>query len=342
MGQRPRLAITLGDPCGIGPELLIKTLPSIAGKWRPTVYGTPAAIELLPAEYAKYGYREGILNIGGLEIAWLDPCPGVSSCDLPLGTPSALSGLCSVEAVRLAALDVMAGRADALLTLPISKAAARMAGYAIPGHTELLKEITRAESVRMAFIGPRLKVLMHSTHQSLRSAIDGLDAGAVAETLIFAARHLSPLLKIASIRVALCALNPHAGEHGAFGTEETLLEQSIKTARSFFDSQACEKTRTGPVGAIDGHPAFFGPCPADSVFLRASRGGFDVVVALYHDQGLIPIKLLEPESAVNVTLGLPFIRTSPDHGTAFDIAGKWVADAGNTLAASDLALALLR
>jgi 4-hydroxythreonine-4-phosphate dehydrogenase len=224
----------------------------------------------------------------------------------------------------------MAGRADALLTLPISKAALREAGCDAPGHTELLQKITASPKVMMAFVSPSLKVALHTVHQSLRSAMDCMGAEAVADTLAFAAGQFASLLGTGQPRIALCALNPHAGEGGAFGDEEVALEESIRIAAARFE------------GGGGARPTFHGPVPADTAFLRAVRGEFDAVVALYHDQGLIPIKLIEPERAVNLTLGLPFIRVSPDHGTASDIAGKWAANPKNALAAAKLALSLLR
>jgi 4-hydroxythreonine-4-phosphate dehydrogenase len=331
MTQTPRLAITLGDPCGAGPEILLKILPSIASECSVSVYGSRAGLALLHGGGHEYSFHGGKLAYRSMEIDWADPTPQVGAEDLHLGAPSANSGKCAVEAVRMAAGDILAGKADALLTLPISKAAAHMAGFDIPGHTELLQQITGAERVQMAFVSPSLKIVLHTTHQSLRSAIEGLDAKAVAGTLVFAARQFSSLLSNASPKVALCALNPHAGEGGIFGDEESILEESLKMAAAFFD---------GPDNETGARPSFYGPCPADTVFLRAARGEFDVTVALYHDQGMIPIKLFEPENAVNLTLGLPFIRTSPGHGAAFDIAGKWAALPGNALAAARLAISL--
>jgi len=336
MKQTPRLAIALGDPCGIGPELLLKALPALAGRWRVTVHGSRAGLALLPPGDIGYGFRGGGLHIGPLVVPWVDPTPEASPGDLRLGGPCALSGRCAVDAVRSAALSAMAGGADALLTLPLSKAAAHKAGHDIPGHTELLQRMTASPMVRMAFIGPSLKVVLHTVHQSLRSAIEGLSAAAVAETLVFAAQQIAALFGAAGPRMALCALNPHAGEGGAFGREEKELEESIRMATDFF---VCARPRGMPG---NGRPAFSGPWPADTVFLRALRGEFDAVVALYHDQGLIPVKLAEPGRAVNLTLGLPFIRVSPDHGTAFDIAGRWAANPNNTLAAAELAYSLLR
>jgi 4-hydroxythreonine-4-phosphate dehydrogenase len=338
MKQTPHLAVTLGDPCGIGTELLLKILPIITKKWRVTVYGSASGLSILSACQLKYKFHKNKLLLNSLEIPWVDPLPDISCNDFQLGAPSGLSGKCAVEAVRSAALDVMSGKADALLTLPISKAAAHMAGYNIPGHTELLQSISASPRVKMAFISPSLKVVLHTVHQSLRSVIEELNSESVANTLIFTAQQLAPLLKKNNIKVALCAVNPHAGERGAFGDEENILEESIKIARDFFDG-------SNPAASYKAEtirPTFCGPHPADTIFLRTLRGDFDVVAALYHDQGLIPVKLIEPEKAVNLTLGLPFIRTSPDHGVAFDIVGKWIANPNNALAASDLAYSLLR
>ncbi|MDR1841196.1 MAG: 4-hydroxythreonine-4-phosphate dehydrogenase PdxA [Holophagales bacterium] len=357
MKQTPRLAITLGDPCGIGPEILLKTLPVIAQKWRITVYGSAVGLSILPSGGFKYEFHNNKLCTGSLEIPWVDPLPGLSPDDLQIGVPCALSGKCAVESVRSAALDIMSGKADAMLTLPLSKAAAHKAGYHIPGHTELLQTIVGVPRTQMAFLSPSLNVVLHTAHKSLRAVIEELNSEAVAETLIFTAQQFIALAKMSHIKIALCALNPHAGESRAFGKEELLLEESVKIARKFFDEPSCVYGAASVPGCGYGiasvpgqvelpeanvaQPTLYGPYPADTIFLRALRGDFDVVVALYHDQGLIPIKLLEPERAVNLTLGLPFIRTSPDHGTAFEIAGKWIANPNNTLAASELAFSLL-
>jgi len=338
MKQTPHLAVSLGDPCGISLELLLKILPIITKKWQVTVYGSAAALSLLPACQLEYKFQKNKLFLNSLEIPWLDPLPEISHNDLQLGMPSACSGKCAIESLRNAALDVMSGKSDALLTLPISKTAAHMAGYNIPGHTELLQSIAGSPRVQMAFISPNLTVVLHTTHQSLRSVIEELNSEAVANTLIFTAQQFAQLLKKNNIRVALCAVNPHAGECGAFGDEEKILEESIIIAQKFFYSS--NPAASYMTEAI--RPTFCGPHPADTIFLRTLRGDFDVVVALYHDQGLIPVKLIEPEKAVNLTLGLPFIRTSPDHGVAFDIVGRWIANPNNTLAASDLAYSLLR
>ena len=334
--RRPRLAITLGDPAGIGPELLLKSLPELNAVAELVVVGARAGVELLerhgpppfswnwePATGGEFG-AAWTLRRDDSEAHWVDPMPGLQD-EIILGQGSADSGRCSVEAIRLGARFLLDGRADALVTLPISKAAARASGHPFPGHTEYLQALTGAPMVRMAFLGPRLRVVLHSVHQSLRSAIDELEADTVAETLLFAAEQLGRLEGLLEPRIALAALNPHAGEQGAFGDEEGLLADALALAR----------LRTHGSGAV-----FSGPHSADSLFRRAADGEFDAVVALYHDQGLIAVKTLEGDKAVNVTLGLPFVRTSPDHGTAFDKAGRWIADPSNFHEAAAVALRL--
>ena len=420
--RRPLIAITLGDPCGIGPELLLGSLFAI-NQWADVIIigskSGPDLLEPQTAEGCRVQWRWSSPPGGGPEVPgalsyslwtgsgnswdpsqrqlmgyalWIDPTPDITASILKLGEGSAASGKAALEAVRIGAHLVMIGEADALVTLPISKAAAHLAGYHIPGHTEFLQELSGSPITRMAFVSPSLKIVLHTVHQSLRSVVDGINAESVAQTLSFAADRFIQLLGKNDLRVALCALNPHAGEGGAFGEEETALAEAVVMAEAAFMDFDLNEVATpfehvaspfSPSGIPDGweifpskprntgavtitastmhsgleieqrydtaippppstHPSphFFGPLSADSLFQRAARGEFDVVVALYHDQGLIPIKVLEPARAVNLTLGLPFIRTSPDHGTAFDKAGLWKSDATNFLEASALAVRL--
>ena len=405
MTRRPRIVITLGDPCGIGPELLLGSL-AVLDRWAEVVVvGARAGVDLLlAAAHPKVAWRwgpanppEGFAAPPGLQplglwtgteaepggyATWIDPTPEITAAQLELGTGSALSGRCAVEAVRLGAEWILAGKADALVTLPLAKAAAHLAGYEIPGHTEFLQALAGSPITRMAFVSPSLMVVLHTVHQSLRSVVEDLSVDAVAETLAFAAERFIQLTGKYDLKVALCALNPHAGESGAFGLEETLLDDALVQAEAAFMTfdgtggpfaHVPSPFTSGPapqgwslfprqeealalmgfrrdLEVVDLRPAkapltqpapqFFGPLPADTLFLRASRGEFDLVVALYHDQGLIPLKVLEPDRAVNLTLGLPFIRTSPDHGTAFDRAGAWSSSATNFLAAAALAVKL--
>jgi len=407
MTRRPCLAITLGDPCGIGPELLLASLAAI-NRWAEVlVIGARAGVDLLEGTPAKVGWRWGMppaapppaacpYDAMGLWTGprdtdpngdtgyalWLDPTPEVTAAQLNLGEGSALSGRCAVEAVRLGAELVQSGQADALVTLPLAKSAAHLAGYHIPGHTEFLQELARSPITRMAFVSPTLSVVLHTVHQSLRSVVEGLAVDAVAETLAFATDRFIQLTGNLNLKVALCAMNPHGGENGAFGLEEAILDEAMVQAEARFLAFDLPPGRMpyahvpspfGPGPAPAGwslypprngglplmarrevevvdqrprdlsmrpSPQFFGPLPSDTLFLRAARGEFDLVVALYHDQGLIPIKVLEPDRAVNLTLGLPYIRTSPDHGTAFDRAGLWTSSAVNFMEATALAVRL--
>jgi 4-hydroxythreonine-4-phosphate dehydrogenase len=379
MTRRPCLAITLGDPCGIGPELLLASLEAINRWAEVVVVGARAGVDLLGTgadrpDRVSWDWTDGGLRTRGAaqtgaaggHAVWLDPTPDITAAQLRLGTGSAASGRCAVEAVRAGAALVQSGQADALVTLPLAKAAAHLAGYPIPGHTEFLQALCGSPISRMAFVSPKLSVVLDTVHQSLRSVVEGLSAERVAETLTFAADRFMGLTGKSGLKVALCALNPHAGEGGAFGHEEAVLDQAILAAREAFlgydgtaasapfarvpspfglgpapegwsiFSGACGAAPAAPLAA----PRFYGPLPADTLFQRAARGEFDLVVALYHDQGLIPVKVLEPDRAVNLTLGLPYIRTSPDHGTAFDRAGQWSADAANFMEAAALAVRL--
>ena len=386
MTRRPCIAITLGDPCGIGPELLLGSLAAINRWAEVVVIGARAGVDLLgPSNRVAWSWgapegenppgerpeRHGLRTIGpdGAPgyATWLDPTPEITAAQLLLGTGSAASGRCAVEAVRFGAGLVQSGRADALVTLPLAKAAAHLAGYPIPGHTEFLQALCGSPISRMAFVSPRLSVVLDTVHQSLRSVVQGLSVERVAETLSFAADRFMGLTGKSGLKVALCALNPHAGEGRAFGDEEAVLDEAVRRAQAAFrdyDGTAASapfarvpspfglgpapagwSIFSGPSGpdaaaGILAAPRFFGPLPSDTLFQRAARGEFDLVVALYHDQGLIPIKVLEPDRAVNLTLGLPYIRTSPDHGTAFDRAGLWTADATNFLEAAALAVRL--
>jgi 4-hydroxythreonine-4-phosphate dehydrogenase len=318
------------------------------------VFGARAGLDLLAGGPLPFAWSGPDLALEGRIVPWTDPAPDLPG--LRLGTGSAGSGRAAVEGVRAGARRVLEGGADALVTLPLSKAAAHAAGFPIPGHTEFLQELSGAPATRMAFVSPSFSVVLHTVHQSLRSVVEGLRAGEVAETLAFSARRFRELAGTSGLRVALCALNPHAGEGGAFGDEERLLEEALDRARARLrdpDPAGPSPFPPGPPPAgWELHPGkawgpgegitFSGPHPSDTLFLRTWRGEFDLVVALYHDQGLIPIKVLEPERAVNLTLGLPFVRTSPDHGTAFGIAGRFEADPANFIQAAELAIRLAR
>jgi 4-phospho-D-threonate 3-dehydrogenase / 4-phospho-D-erythronate 3-dehydrogenase len=283
----PRVAITIGDPAGIGPEIAAKAAvsPRVLEVCSPVLYGRIYT-------------------------------PGVEA-----GRLSAEAGHTAHGAIVAAVEDAMAGTVDAIATAPINKQAFALAGLPWRGHTELLAHLTGAPSVAMMFHADALRVVLATIHVPLAAVPHLLTRETVERVIRLAAREL-PRFGFDRARLAVCGLNPHAGEGGVLGEEEQrVIEPAIA---------AC---------AGDGI-SVAGPFPADTLFVRASRGEYDAVIACYHDQGLIPIKLLAFGKSVNVTLGLPIIRTSVDHGTAFDIAGKNVADPGSMIEAVRLAAKL--
>jgi 4-hydroxythreonine-4-phosphate dehydrogenase len=287
---RPRIGITVGDPAGIGPEIARKAHDDsrIRELCEPVLYGPHTTPELAAFERGRV-------------------------------TPAA--GRVAYEAIVRAVEDAKAGRIDAIATAPINKEAFAAAGLRWPGHTELLAELTGAPRVRMMFYADALRVVLATVHIPLAAVAAALTRDRVEDTIDLAAAEL-PRFGVGSPRLAMCGLNPHAGEQGLIGTEDRdVLAPAVQTCRA---------------RGVDVR----GPFPADTIFGRAVRGEFDAVIACYHDQGLIPIKLVAFGKAVNVTLGLPIIRTSVDHGTAFDIAGQGVADASSLIAAVQLAARL--
>jgi 4-hydroxythreonine-4-phosphate dehydrogenase len=237
------------------------------------------------------------------------------------GLLSAQAGRAAHDAIARAVRDALAGDVSAIATAPINKEAFALAGLRWKGHTELLQELTGARRVAMMFYSERLRVTLATVHLPLKDVPSALSADRLRDVIELTASWL-PRFGFASPRLALAGLNPHAGEHGVIGDEEIHVLEPIAA-----------ECRARGINVI-------GPLPADTVFVRAARGEFDAVVACYHDQGLIPVKLLAFGKAVNVTLGLPIIRTSVDHGTAFDIAGKGVADPGSMVEAVLLAAKL--
>ncbi|MFQ5514379.1 MAG: 4-hydroxythreonine-4-phosphate dehydrogenase PdxA [Myxococcota bacterium] len=305
--QAPRIAITLGDPAGIGPEVVSAALrKSTHGAARVRVYGDAAALERV-APLPR--------GIEVQDFASVESRPGRPD-------PAAAPGV--VEAIRCAARDCLAGELDVLVTAPISKELLAEAGFPYPGHTELLAELCSRGRAVMLLVGGTLRVALATIHCPLREVPGRLTCGGLAETLGILDRDLRTRFGVQSPRIAVCGLNPHAGEGGRFGDEEVqVIEPAIATVRD---------------DAIDAR----GPFPADSLFHRAAEGEFDAVLAMYHDQGLAPLKLHAFGRAVNVTLGLPLLRTSVDHGTAFSLAGQGRADPGSMIEAIRLGLELAR
>jgi 4-hydroxythreonine-4-phosphate dehydrogenase len=327
--ERPRLAITLGDPAGIGPEVVLKALmhedvyaqtdPLVIGDRRVlerTVTALGLPLEILPVSSLRDAtFSPGTVTVLDLENA--DPAT------FAIGEESAVAGGAAVDYVFRACDLAMAGDVDAIVTAPLNKAAMHMAGYTYAGHTELLTERAHAPRVSMLLIGPGLRIVHISTHVSLAEAIARVTPQRVEE-VIQLAYDACRALGIAEPRIAVAGLNPHASEGGIFGNQE---------AESIIPAIVAARARGLNVSD---------PQPPDTVFLRATKGHYDIVVAQYHDQGHIPMKLLAFDSGVNVSYGLPVIRTSVDHGTAFDIAGKGVASESSMLAAIDVAVQMVR
>jgi 4-hydroxythreonine-4-phosphate dehydrogenase len=351
--MKPVIAITTGDPFGIGPEICLKAaaLPEVLDACRPLLVGDRAHLlrearaigvsggaaaaadlaalaaswpDVSVSAFAEMGSKQGDDN--AIE-RWSDGPAYYDIADLEPRTgpraPSAVGGRAAVKYIKQAVGLVRSGSAAAIVTAPISKSALRLAGYSFPGHTELLADLCGADpgDVTMLFVANGLKVALLSVHEPLKEAIASLSGERIVRRLaIVHAEHERWFG--APPRLALAALNPHAGEEGMFGTEEReILVPAVAEARAL---------------GVD----VTGPLPADTVFVRAARGDFDAVLALHHDQGTIAVKTHAFGRAVNMTLGLPFARTSVDHGTAWDIAGKGVADAGSLAAAILLAARL--
>ncbi len=312
MNKTPRIGITLGDPNGIGPEITAKAVCSAELKDRCElhVYGSRVvfrAAEKLVGMDGLYKFHE----ISGFEDEHLKP-----------GTVDKTAGKASLEYINAAVTDAVNNKIDAIVTAPISKESIHAAGSVYPGHTEMLRDMTGAGDVVMAFSGGNFMVALVTIHVALKQVPELITRDKVLNTIRVSFESLKNEFSINNPRIVVCGLNPHAGEAGAFGTEE--IEHILP---------AIEVARKGGIDVT-------GPLPADTLFYQAKNGRWDLVVAMYHDQGLIPFKMLAFDVGVNVTLGLPIIRTSPDHGTAFDIAWQGKADPTSMIEAISLAATL--
>ncbi len=296
MTDRPRIAITLGDPRGVGPEIVGRVIadPPVDAEF--LLIGPEQSMAGMPGEHR-------VIGEGG----------GRRGAHLSAEEAGRLTGLAVEEAVRLA----LAGDVEAIVTGPAEKRALHLAGYTYPGHTEWLAHLAGGVDVAMMLTAGALRVVLITTHIPLKDVPTALTRERIVTTGNITRTALSDWWQIAQPRLALCALNPHAGEAGLFGDEE---ERVLEPAARELEVA--------------------GPLPADTVFVRALRGEFDAVLAPVHDVGMTAIKVSGFGSGVNVTLGLPFVRTAPDHGTAFDIAGKGIADPGSMREAVRLAARL--
>jgi len=320
MNYRPVIGITMGDAAGVGPEIIMKSLahPSVYDACRPLVIGD--ARRLVDA-----GRRAGVtLEVRSIkapaearfELGVVDCIDlGLIPESLPYGQLSAVAGDAAYQYIARTVELTSAGELDAICTAPLNKEALHAGGHIFPGHTEMLAHLTGIPEVSMMLVAPKLRVIHVTTHIGLLDAIRKIEPGLVQRTI---ERAHDTLLRagIEQPRIGVCGINPHAGENGLFGYGEE--EEKIMPAVAVLRERGWDVE---------------GPLPADTLFFRAGRGDFDVVVAMYHDQGHGPVKVMGLEAGVNVTVGLPVIRTSVDHGTAFDIAGKGIADERSMLEA---------
>ncbi|MEU6351881.1 4-hydroxythreonine-4-phosphate dehydrogenase PdxA [Streptomyces sp. NPDC047072] len=316
----PVVAVTMGDGAGIGPEVVVPALldPATLRVCRPVVVGDARRLRqaaeirgitctVVPVKTpAEAEFTPGRINVIDL---------GLLPADLPWGERSAAAGDAAYHYVRVAAELALSGEVDAICTAPLNKEALQAAGHLYPGHTELLAHLTGVEEVSMMLSTPKVKVIHVTTHIGLIDAVNRIEPGLVERTV---RRGHEAMVRAGVARpvIGVCGINPHAGENGLFGNgeEESKIVPALEVLRA---------------DGIDAR----GPLPADTAFYLASRGDYDLIVAMYHDQGHGPVKVLGIEAGVNLTVGLPVIRTSVDHGTAFDIAGTGRAEPGSMVEA---------
>lgn len=314
MKKRKKIGITMGDPNGIGPEVIVKSIKELSDSGRKdfdiVVYGSQQIMQ------------EASELVGWVNSLDISETGHFTLKDLTPGKVSKVAGKVSLACIEQAAAESLTGDIDAIVTAPISKESIHMAGSPYPGHTEMLRDLTNAGHVVMMFDGGPIRVALVTIHIPLSQVPRMVTFDEVLNTIRTCNNDLVKRFSIDSPEIALCGLNPHAGESGAFGREEIEhITPAVLSARK-------EGINVS------------GPFPADTVFYHALKGRWDLVIAMYHDQGLIPFKMLAFEKGVNVTLGLPVIRTSPDHGTAYDIAWTGNANPESMTAALSLAAKL--
>jgi len=322
---KPIIGITMGDPVGIGPEILLLALrdSDIYQKCQPVIIGdgntliqadgiVQSGLEFrLVTDVSECRFEYGQLDILALS--------HLSASETTWGRPTRITGEAMLAYIHAAIRMARENTIHGIVTAPINKLALKMAGSRFAGHTEILATQTGCDNYAMMLAGERLRVVLATIHVPLRGAIDALSIEAIASTITMAAEGLQRRFGLSTPRLAVAGLNPHAGEGGMFGNEEQrFIEPAVRRASA---------------AGIDVQ----GPYPPDTVFYQAQGGQFDAVVCMYHDQGLIPFKLIHFEDGVNTTLGLPIVRTSVDHGTAYDIAGTGRANPGSLKAAIKMA-----
>ena len=307
----PRIAITIGDPAGVGPEVALKALAhrDAVGQAQWVLIGDDAALVAIQPEYREW--------LNG-DVTFVSPGLLNSRGAIRFGQLSADYGRAAVEYVRCATEMCLAGEADAMVTAPLNKEAVSMSGQHFSGHTEYIAELCDATESRMLLASEKLATVHVSTHIALEQACR-LEKGRIVRTIELGAEAMRLMLG-REPKIGVAGLNPHAGEHNLFGRQDSeVIAPAVEEARHLgFDCT--------------------GPHPPDAIFIRGLRKEFDLIVAMYHDQGHIPMKLIDFEETVNISLGIPIIRTSVDHGTAFDIAGQGRADCRNMQSAMRMAL----
>ncbi|MCF8067250.1 MAG: 4-hydroxythreonine-4-phosphate dehydrogenase PdxA [Desulfobacterales bacterium] len=323
--KRPLIGITMGDPVGIGPEISLMALSrkSIYNLCRPLVIGDMQILEFT-LKILNINLNINPVNLpdeGKYAPGTVDILPGKTIFEdtVKWATPTTETGHAMVGYIMTAIDMAMAKKIDAVVTCPINKMAIKMAGYDFNGHTEMLAKKTNTSNYAMMLAGDRLRVVLVTIHTALGNVADMLTVENILRTIQITGHSLRDRFGIKDSKIAVAALNPHAGEGGLFGNEE--VELIIP---------AMEKAKAEGFNVV-------GPFPPDTLFHYAAKGRYDAVVCMYHDQGLIPFKMIHFENGVNTTLGLPIIRTSVDHGTAYDIAGTGKADPGSLIAAIEMA-----
>lgn len=312
--MKPVIAITMGDPAGIGPEVALKALSSerVRRAARPVIIGDLALLRRLSEKLGlKSPPASNVINLSTLDLKKLGP-----------GRPTIESSRAMVSYIQEAVKMAVNGYADAMVTGPINKESASLAGFKFPGHTEFIAHLTGVKDFSMMLGGDMIKVVLVTIHEPIKKVPGLITLKNVLKTIKITDSSFKKFFGIKKPCIAVCGLNPHAGEGGLFGDEE------IKII-----APAVNKARSAGINAI-------GPLPPDTVFFRMRKGEFDCAVCMYHDQGLIPLKLMHFENAVNVTLGLPIIRTSVDHGTAYGMAWKGKASAESMIAAVEMAASM--
>ena len=329
--ENPKIAVTMGDPCGVGPEIIVKAfadnepfkdcLPFVIGAALPL----HRAVDLLGKKLKIDEISTPTEVSGASGTIFLIPAGALSEKEAVYGRPSEASSGVAVRAIEMAVSFAMAGTASAMCTCPINKAGLHRHGFPFPGHTEMIRDLTNSPAVVMMLAGPKIRVALATIHEAIADVPSLLTKDALRTAIRITGEAMVRDFGIKGPRIAVAGLNPHAGEAGRFGREE------IETI-----SPVIEEFRDNPLFRVSG------PYPADTLFNRALAGEFDAEVAMYHDQGLIPVKLAHFFDAINVSLGLPIIRTSVDHGTAYDLAGTGKAHAGSLLAAIAMAAVMAK